>query len=501
MKFLFLSCIFLNTSIAFSELSEPEKLTPILEEAKIEMKSGNYRNASKLFKKIYFKSDRLKNEALIGLISSFQFQKKWDDAIEYLNEELKKNPFKREYRILISQIYTESGDFSKALEEINYAEKLLEGDPEALKLKFVLLKKLQRNREAISTINQLVINHPNDYNTLADRGESFINEGLFKEAYKDLSKAYEIRPFDEKILSLFTKTSYLMENHNEVKKIGQECLKLFPQNITCLEYSAKSFYKKKFYSAASTNLKTALLMDSKRTDLLQLYAECLAAQENFSESDEQFEKLLSLSPKNEDAIRSWTQILLKRKNLELLGTILLRFNKENPDHLWSSIQLSKLLLTFGEKEQSISKLKALSHINDSPIAQVYYSYILYSAEKYTEARSILVQQKESKFDVDFYLATIFFKESKLDEAITHWLKVPPSSDLYKKSLINSALAFEKQNNPGKAIEILSQIKFTEDHYDLILRKIEQLKNSQKRVLAQSNENQLSYFLEWDLPDL
>ncbi len=498
---IFISYIFFTGSLAFAEKSDIERFKPMMDQAVAEQKSGNHKVAIKLLKKVYSKSTDLKRDALLGLISSLKETKKWTDAVEYLKSEKKRNPFVGEYRIWLAEVYTAADQFNEALSEIDYAEKIIGQDKTVLRIKSFVLQKLGKHAEAADTLTTYLSSNPKDFIALADRADSYFQQKLYNQAYKDFQRAYELRPFEERVISSYVQSAFFTHNHREIKKVGQECVRLFPKNITCFEYMGKSSLRKQYFANASNYFNMALSLDSSRFDLRQLLAESLAAQGNFTESDAHFEIVLKQHPENELAMRSWAAFLKQRKKIELLGAALTSFNKTNPNNIWCAVELSKLLVLVGDSSAALEQMKAIAKETNLAIAKFYYAYFLYSDGKYNDARTALIDAKDPSLNLDFHLAILFFKENKIAEALQHWLKVPPESSLYFKAQVNSALAFEQQNNLEKAREVFGAINPPADQKKNVEQKLISLSEPEKRNPASDQSGGFSYFIDWSMPAL
>ncbi|OFZ29525.1 MAG: hypothetical protein A2622_07300 [Bdellovibrionales bacterium RIFCSPHIGHO2_01_FULL_40_29] len=468
---LFLFHLLLVCSSAFAESLDRERFKPVLDQAFSAQKTGNHKTAIKLFKKVYFKSEDLKRDALLGLITSFKDSKKWDDAAETLNLEIKKSPFVGEYRLWLAEVYLAAGKFNEALVEIDFTEKILGQAKTVLHIKSVVQQKLGKHREAIETLTVYLSRDKKNYSALADRAESYFQLKLYVDAYKDFQKAYGIRPFDERIISSYVRSAYFSHYHQDVKKIGQKCIQLFPKNGSCFEYLGRSAFFKKDFSKATKFFDSAVTLAPSHVEIRQLLAESLVFSGNIAESDIQFETILNQRPEFEPAMRSWSAFLFQRKNIEKLGIALKLFNKNNPNNIWASVELSKLLWLVGDSEGALERMEIITKKNKSSISKFYYAYFLDLSKKYEKSRLMLSEVTEPSLEIDFHAAISFFKENKLSEAIQHWLKVPADSPLYSKARVNAALALEQQ------------------------------KNMEDRKPATTSSSKISYFINWSTPQL
>ncbi len=498
---LFLSQLLLVCSVAFADSRDLERFKPVLDQAQAEQKAGNHKTAIKLFKKVYSKSEDLKRDSLLGLITSLKDSKKWDDAIETLKLEIKKSPFVGEYRIWFAEVYLGAEKLNESLVEIDFAEKILGPEKAVLRIKSIAQQRLGKHREAVDTLTAYLSSDSKDYDALADRAESYFQQKLYVEAYKDFQKAYEVRPFDERVISSYVRSAYFSHNHREVKKIGRECTKLFPKNSSCFEYLGKSAVHKKDFLRAAKFFDSAISIDSNYVEIRQLLAESLALSGNTTDSDAQFEMILKQRPEFEPAMRSWSVFLTQRKKIEVLGATLKAFNKNNPNNVWGAVELAKLLWFVGDSEGALERMDVITKESKSNFARFYSAYFFDLAGRHEKTRNILLEAKDPALDVDFHVGLSFFKENKLAEAIQYWLKVSAESPLYFKAQVNAALAFEQQNNIEKAKEILNALTPSTEYKKSIDRKLVSLAANEKRKPATTTLGELSYFINWNTPQL
>lgn len=498
---IFISQLLLVCSVALADSSDLKRFKPILDQAEAEHEAGNYKLAIKLFKKVYSRSEDLKRQSLKGLITSLKDSKKWDDGIETLKLEIKENPFIGEYRLWLADIYMGAEKFDEALVEINYAEKILGQDNAVLRIKSFVQQKLEKHPEAIDTLTVYLSSNSKDYNSLADRAESYFQQKLYAEAYKDFQKAYEIRPFDERVISSYVRTAYFNHNHQEVKRIGRECTKLFPKNISCYEYLGRSAFYKKDFTESVKYFNSAVSLNPNNIEIRQLLAESLAFNGKITDSDTQFEIILKEHPEFESAMRSWSVFLVERKKVEVLGSTLKTFNKNNPSNIWGAVELSKLLVFVGSDEGALEEMQTITEKNKSDIAKFYYAYFLDLSGDHKKARGILSELKDNKLNKDFHTGLSFFKEKKLDDAIHFWLQVPTDSAFYFKARVNAALALEEKNNIEKAKDILIALTPPTEFQKNLEKKIALLHKNTERKPASNAHDELTYFISWNTPQL
>jgi tetratricopeptide (TPR) repeat protein len=498
-----LQMILIFSHIAHADSDDRDRFRATLDQAVVEQKAGNHRVAVKLFKKVYSKSQNLKDEAFKGIILSLTESKRWDDAIDLLRIEIKKRPFIGDLRVQLADTLFRAERYQDSVTEIGFAENILGPNRTVLLSKSAIQQKLEKHADAVETLSIYLKENLRDYNALLNRGSSYLQLGQFVNAFKDLQKAYEIRPFDEQIISLYVKAAFYSHNYREAKRIGKKCNDLFPTNFICFEYLGKSAFHKKEYSRAALALASAVNLNPQALETRVLLAEALAQNGQIMGSDAHYVAVLKQQPGYEIAMRSWTAFLAQRKNIEVLGTNLKNFCDNAPSSIWGAVELSKLLFFVGASDDAFQEIERISMDDKTGVALFYNAYFLARIEKFEKAKKILMDlaKKNSLPDLEFHLAIVSYKQKKLEEAIQYWLKTPIDSKLRFNAQVNAALAFEQLGNKEKALEILAELNPPTDFKKIIGRKRNSLSSSDERAPAQALTSDISYFLDWSLPPL
>lgn len=342
-----------------AQVDNEDRYRPVLDQATSEYKLGNYKSATKLFKKVYSKSPGLKKPAFAGLVETLRHNKQWDEAAEAVKSEIQNSPFVGEYRIWLSEIHYSAGNYPSTLQELAFAEKILGPSESVLKIKYQSQQKLNQHLAALVTLTQYLEKFPKSYEAFAARASSYFELNLANKAYADLQEAYKLRPFDENIVSNLTKVAFVLSRHGDVKIYGQKCMDQFPKNILCYESLGKSAFKTEDFPRAIRHFETTLTLDPNSLENRQALAEALARNGNHSESDSQYTQIFKMSPSYLPAMRSWAQFLHKRKNVSLLGERLLDFTARRPENIWAAVELSELLHLVGNNEQALMTMKIL----------------------------------------------------------------------------------------------------------------------------------------------
>lgn len=86
-----------------------------------------------------------------------------------------------------------------------------------------------RNQEALEKINYLQTKEPNNYNLYLDKADIYINSNDYKNAQKEIEKAFKQRPIlkeNSKILTKYTEVLYENKEYKKVEKTIKSLEKL-----------------------------------------------------------------------------------------------------------------------------------------------------------------------------------------------------------------------------------------------------------------------------------
>lgn len=432
--------IFLGVLIfAFAKVSLASEVDPDLaqlKKAEVELKSGNEKFAIKLYKKVYSKSKTQKQSAILALVGIYTKAKRFEDAIDFLKSEIEENLFAPELKIQLAEVYDQSGDAASSLKVIERAEKIIGPNDRILKIKFRAQQKLNQHQDAILSLNQYIKNNPNDHEALVRRAESHYELTHYEKASEDAAAAYAIQPTDQKVLSLYTKLAWKLQNVYVAERIGSKCAELFPENASCQLSLANTFFDKKDYRLAVEHFQKAFKSEHPDKNMHLRFAEALALANEVSASDKEYKKILSENPTFEPAMRSWYGFLQKRHDVQTLAEALQVFCENKPENIWSAFELYQLYSLVGYEKKSLKVMKKTLDENKSDLAQFYYAYTLNQSNQLDKSIEHLEKIQNENLNKDYHLGLVYSKLGKTAEAIKYWTKVKPASSLYTKAQLN-----------------------------------------------------------------
>lgn len=439
--------------------------------AELEHASGDFNSAIKIYRKVYAKSQLFRPAALDKLVLIYKESKNIEAALDLVKEDIADYPFNIKSRIYLVNLLEQKGDLLSALDEIKRAEKISVADENILDLKYKIYKKLSNDIEAIATLDELIKIRPTNANALLARAQTYYNLAKFKKAFRDLQKAYTLRPYDELILTEYVKTSLNTKNYWIVDNLGKKCLLHFPTNVSCLVSIGQMHFDKKSYNQAVTYFSKALAIDQSNVDNRILFAESLSLDRKNSESYAEYRKILSLIPDSVKTMKSWFAQLSRIKDFQTLGNSLKSFCEDNPDSIWAAYEYAKLLLRVDAKKQAADVAQRMNKSVNSEISMTYYAYVLYLTGEYQKSIEVLEDISEPKFKNSFNLGIASYKAGHEKDAEKYWKQNLSDDQVSSFARLNLSLLDKKNNKFDKV----------------------------KELRGPSSEDQ--FYLNWELPEL
>jgi len=304
--------------------------------------------------------------------------------------------------------------FELALEKIERLLVRKQQIPSYHLTKATILKKLDREQQALNYLTQKIEENPSNIGLIVARGQFLLNIGYIESARVDLLLAYKqnYRSFD--ILKILSAIERGNGNLAEALKLASEALKLNANDHAL------------WYNKAKVELRLNRLQDAKRS--------CNTA--------------MRLSDQTLKYHRLYIEILSYLKDGPGMGQHIRLLFQKFPDSAWVSIRYATLLYSSNER------LKAKSILKDA-------------IAKHPENHLLI-----------FHLATIFAAEKNWEESIRLFLaglKVKPDSTWAKVQL--SKIYFQT-GKPDKAVKVLEEARAEKSKNPFVYEMLARIYNRQ-----------------------
>ena len=291
---------------------------------------------------------------------------------------------------------------TKVKKLIPFIQRIADGDKDAPKF----------TNSAIELAQILEQIHPNEAKSFSAHGDLLYYSGNKKEALKKYQKAIEL---DNSVFAIWEQILYINTELNDIDallKNSSEAIDLFPNKSKAYYFNGLANSEKGNYAEAINVFNEALLMSGKniplQVDLYFRLGESYFELEKFDKSYASFEKALSLNPKNNKALTSYSYALAEQ-----------------------GVELEKAK----EMAERSNQLKP-----NNPNTEAAYAWIFYKLKQYEQSKKWFEKSLKNGGDqlpkiLENY-GDVLFQLNDIDNAILQWQKAQAkgshSSTLEKK---------------------------------------------------------------------
>ncbi|MBF0230626.1 MAG: tetratricopeptide repeat protein [Desulfamplus sp.] len=376
------------------------------------------------------------------------------------------------YHYMASERYRQKGDMKSAIDATKQA---IATDPNSIYLKknLIFLYILNKDNEnAVKAAEEFNKKHPNREEILVILAKLKLQSNKLNEAKVLYEQILKINPKNHDAYIVLGNISIENKRAEEAIKLFSTMAKELPDSYSSHFFLGKIYIQKKeFLKAEKEFLRTIELNNEliePRFELISIYK----AQSKAKKNDKG--KTKSQNRKDEVEMLKKTNGIQTNKNQKIVNLYeeILNLDKTNikaniglPIYLYKNGEKSKaseMLIDFGQKYQS----------NDE-IMTAMAKEIVGSDSKddaiivFTELLKETINESSDKSSIH-YLAGLTFDALKDDKrAISHFMKVSPKSEQYKKSIFHIAYIYNQLGQNIKAIEFLES-KFSQFPKDVEL---------------------------------
>ena len=332
------------------------------------------------------------------------------EAIRYLETFLQKNPESGAVKMLLAGFYRDTGQEEKARPylltlfddpEIELSSKLIVLGAYNAELNQNKTKKVsdpEKEAFATSLYEKLKTAHPGDPSVHIIGGDLYLSTGQNREAQAEYLKAVQTGAavnFEvyENLLFLEVK----LEQWDQVIAHAEEALEIFPNQSMIHYFNGLAHLRKRNYEEAIASLEQARRLAASNAalggEINSQLGEAYNATKQYSKSDKAYEDALTFNPNNAVVLNNYSYYLsIRKENLEKaekMSAALIKNHPENPTFLDT------------------------------------YAWVLYTREKYKEARKIMERAittgKATATHFEHY-GDILYKLGDIDGAVRQWEK-------------------------------------------------------------------------------
>lgn len=398
------------------------------------------------------------------LLAMYADNKQLDQAIDVSRNLLRNFPEKEEAYQLLGELYKQKGDAEKAIEVYNALEKITGIDESVAFEKFYLYASLNKTKKAVVEIDRLIARYPANSRYKVIRGDIFMQQKLYPEAFVIYQKVLDTDPENPYIY---------MSLSDYYEAIGQ------PDKAT---------------GAIVTALKNQQLAVEEKMEILgQFVPKIIRDSTRLDETESLFKLLVEHYPLEEQVHGYYSLFLQYRgRNAEAINELesMLNINSKN-QQTW--LQILQLYMGDGKFDEVLATAdRAIEQVPGTPQWYFYKGIVLFQQEKYEEALEAnktgvnFVTDNQAALRSDFYaqIGDLNYKLGKHQEAFEAYelaLKANPGNVLVmnnyayylselnielKKAELMSAKTVEKEPSNSTYLDTYAWIFYMQGNYSL-----------------------------------
>ena len=349
---------------------------------------------------------------------------KLPEALEYINKALKISPENGQAHILLADLARRKKDFKTMFDELNLAcdDKNLEGAPLA-KILFSFMESLPEDSDKgqkEKLIQKIIAIHPEEPRGYMLMGDLLYQNGKKKEANQNYINATKLEKNNSQLWMRILAIDNELAAFKESAMHAEEAIELYPNQAIFWYYSGSSAFMLNQFDKATEALEEANRLAGTEKDLIivinTLLGEAYNRLKKHEKSDEAYETVLKLDPKNDGVANNYSYYLsLRKERLNFAAELAAKVVERNPEN-------ATFLDTYG--------------------------WVLFVDKKYDKAKEILekayqINQGNSAVITEHY-GDVLFKVGEKEKAIEIWKKAA------LKNVNNKDL--EKKISDGKILE-------------------------------------------------
>ena len=295
------------------------------------------------------------------------------DAIGYLEKFVASHPDAGSAKMLLAGLYRDNSQEQKARpllttlfddSTVDLGSKLIVLGTYSAELNQNKVKNIpdpDKEAFALSLLEKLQKSNPSDVSVHVLGGDLYLSTGKNREAQSEYSKAIETGEVNYEVWENLLYIEVQLEQYDNVIKHSDVALEMFPNQNKIYYFNGFANLQKRHYQEAIVALEQAKRLSSSNpkmvAELNSLLGEAYNATKAYEKSDKAYEDALAADPANEAVLNNYSYYLALRKaNLEKaekMSSLLIKNNPDNPTYLDT------------------------------------YAWVLYSRQKYKEARKVI----------------------------------------------------------------------------------------------------------------
>ena len=346
-----------------------------------------------------------------------------DQAAEYYQQILAKDPTNPYIHITLSDYYRKKGDKKRSFDELKlgFANPALDIDTKirVLLAYFADNKVYEENKADILELSQILVKtHPDDPKAHSMNGDFLVDAKKYSEARDEYRKVIAVDSSRYAVWEGLLNVNIQLTDYKALEDESSRAIELFPLFPVPYLFKGISLFEKKQFQDAADNFNTGVkLVGANNILLVQFYTylgDTYNRLKNNILSDDSYEKALKIDPENSYVLNNYAYYLsLRNENMEKAETM---------------------------SAKSV-KLDAANPANMDT-----YGWVLYKLGKYQDAahwvEKAVAATPSPDADLLEHLGDIYFKLGDTEKALLNWqnaLKVGGGTEFLEKKIKDKKL--------------------------------------------------------------
>ncbi len=330
-------------------------------------------------------------------------------AIDYVEKFLKENPDSGSSKMLLAGLYRDSGQEKKSREfvlsivddaQVDVSSKILMlGTYSALlsqnKSKNINDEELQSF--VLEIFKKTETNHPHEANVHLVGGDIFMTLERRKEAEAEYLKAIRSGTASYEAWQNLLLLESQSDNFDSLIAHSDEALELFPNQGMIYYFNGYGHLRKKHFNQAALSLEQAKKLSSSNAefvnDINSMLGDAYEGAKEYSKSEKAYDEALQFNPNNDLVLNNYSYYLaIRKQNLEKAEKMSSQLVKDHPDN---AVYLDT------------------------------HAWVLYSREKYKEARKVMekvINSGKATYIHFEHYGDILYQLGEVDNAVQQWQK-------------------------------------------------------------------------------
>ncbi len=341
-----------------------------------------------------------------------------DQAAEYYQQILTKDPQNPYIHITLSDYYRKKGDKKRSFDELKlgFANPALDIDTKirVLLAYFADNKVYEENKADIFELAQILVKtHPDDPKAHSMNGDFLVDARKFSEARDEYRKVIALDSSRYAVWESLLNVEIQLADYKSLEDESKRTIELFPLFPVPYLFKGISLFEKKQFQDAAESFNTGVkLVSANNVLLVQFYTylgDTYNRLKNNPLSDESYEKALKIDPENSYVLNNYAYYLsLRNENLVLA---------------------------------EIMSAKSVKLDAANPANMDTYGWVLFKLGKYQDAaqwvEKAVAATPSPDADLLEHLGDIYFKLGDTEKAVLNWqnaLKVGGGSEFLEKKI-------------------------------------------------------------------